>query len=105
MAAGIDGGDLEVRVDLFGGFDVGDDGLAVFEFDAAGVGVDDEGRIDEVAMIFYEPVGAVEGATFFIGGEGEDQVAVGLVAFAMQVQEGRDQGAASESFMSWVPRP
>ncbi len=35
--------------------------------------------------------GAVEFAAFFVGREREDQVAAGLVAFAMQTQKGGDQ--------------
>ena len=50
------------------------------------------GGVDEVAMLVDQPGGAVELAAFFIGGEGEDQVAFGLVAFAVQAQEGGDQG-------------
>ena len=92
VAAAIGGGKAEVGVDFFGGLDVGFHGLAVIEIDAAGVGVDDECGVDEVAVIFDEPVRAVEVAALFIGGEGEDEVTLGLVAFAVQAQEGRDEG-------------
>ena len=51
VAAAIERRDLEVGVDLLRGFDVGHDGAAVVEFHAAGVGIDDEGRIDQVAML------------------------------------------------------
>ena len=51
VAAAIDGRDLVVGVDLFSSFDIGHDGAAMIEFNAAGVGIDDEGRIDQVAML------------------------------------------------------
>ena len=67
-----------------------DDGLALCGVDAAGVGVEDEVGVDEVGVIFEEPVDAVGFAAFFVGGEGEDEVAVGDEAFALQADEGGD---------------
>jgi hypothetical protein len=87
VAATVDGGDLEVGVDLLGRFDVGDHGAAVLEFDAAGVGVDDVGRVDEVAVMLDEPLGSVELAALFIGGEGKEDVAPGLESLAMNLQK------------------
>ncbi len=93
VAATIDGGDLEIGVDLLCGFDGGDDGVAVIEFDAAGVRVDDEGRVDQVAMMGDKPVGAVELAAFLICGEGEDKVALRRKVLAMEAQEaGHEDG-------------
>src|SRR6202034_30306 len=42
-------------------------------------------------MIFEEPVDAVGFAAFFIGGEGEDEVAVGLESFLVEADKGRNQ--------------
>ena len=91
VAAAIGGRDLVVGIDLFRGFDVGDDGASVIEFNAAGIGIDDERRIDQVAMIVDQPRCAVEFAAFFIGGERQDQIALRLVALAVKAQEGEDQ--------------
>ena len=41
--------------------------------------------------LLHQPVGAVEFAAFLIGGEGQNQIALRLVAFAMQAQESGDQ--------------
>src|ERR1035437_6622395 len=61
-------------------------------FSAACMGVDAELRVDEVAVLFDEPIGAVGGAAFLIGGEGEDEIARGLEVFALHTQEGGDEG-------------
>ena len=45
-----------IGIDLLGGFDIGHHGAAVIEFHAAGIGIDDEGRIDQVAMILHQPL-------------------------------------------------
>ncbi len=51
VAAAIGGRDLEIGVDLFGGLDIGDHGAAVVQLHAACVGIDDVGRIDQIAMV------------------------------------------------------
>jgi len=50
-----------------------------------------ERRIDQVTMIFQQPLRTVELAAFFVGGEGEDEIALGLVAFAMEPQKCPDK--------------
>ena len=44
-------------------------------------------------MLMHQPIGAVEFAPFFIRSEGKDQVALRLVAFAMQAKKHLDQGS------------
>ncbi len=41
--------------------------------------------------MLHQPIGPVEFAAFFIGGERQNQVALGLVALAMQAQKGSHQ--------------
>ncbi len=45
-----------VGVNLLGRFDICHDRAAVVEFHAAGIGIDDEGRIDEIAVILDQPL-------------------------------------------------
>ena len=52
MAAGILGRQFEVAVELFGGFDDHDDGLAGFRVDAAGVWIEGGVCFDELRLIF-----------------------------------------------------
>ena len=56
---------------------------------SASVGIEDELGVDQIAVILEEPVDAVGFAAFFVGGEGEDEVAVGTIVFALQADEGR----------------
>ena len=80
VAAGVLGGDLEVAVELFGGLDGHDNGLVVLGVDAAGVGVDGDHAVDgldQVGAVGEEPVDTVRFAALFVGGEGQDEVAVG----------------------------
>ena len=83
---------LETEVDLFGGLHGHVDGLAVLDVAAAGIGIDAELGVDEVAMLFDEPIDAVGRAAFLVGGEGEDEIAGGLEVFALHAQEGSDEG-------------
>ena len=39
-------------------------------------------------MIFEQPVNAIGGAAFFVGGEREDEIAIGLVILLLQANEG-----------------
>ena len=91
VAAGIGGGELVVGVELLAGVDGKDGGLALVELHAAAVGVEHIFGIDEVAMVLDQPVDAIRFAAFLIGGEREDDVAIGLKAFAVQAEEGLDQ--------------
>src|SRR5262245_20485173 len=55
--------------------------------------VQDERRVDQLAVIAEEPAGAVAAATFFIGGEGDDDVAVRNVAVLLHLHhDGGEDG-------------
>ena len=74
---------LEAEIDdvLFADLDVVGDFLAVERFAPAAF-VERVFGVDPIAMIFDEPVDAAVGAAaFFVGGEGDDDVAIGLEAF------------------------
>src|SRR5216683_4512946 len=95
VAAGVLCGELEVAVELFSGFDDHDDGLAVLGVDAAGVGVDGYFGSDELGAVLEEPVDAVGLAALLVGGEGEDEVAVGDEALTLEADEvGDEDGVA-----------
>ena len=69
--------------------------LAVLHDLAAGaIGIDDQTRIDQIAMLFQQERGPVLlQPDFLVGGEGDDDVAVGDEAFLLQTdQRGRDGG-------------
>ena len=92
MSAGVGDFEFETQVDLFGGLHRHVDGLAVLDVAAAGIGVDAELGVDEIAMLLDQPIDAVGGAAFLVGGEGEDEIARGLELFALHAQEGSDEG-------------
>ena len=52
-------------------------GLPFHGGDAAGIVVERELGIDEIAMVLQQPIDAVGFAALFVGGQREDQVAVG----------------------------
>ena len=91
VAAGVEGFELVVDVDFFAGLDGGAQAGVAFAFEFAAVEVDAVGGVDPVAVSFQEPVDAVVVAAFFVGGEGEDQVAVGSEIFFFQADEIGDQ--------------
>ena len=67
--------------------------------------INGEVGVDQFAMVLEQPVDSVvRSAAFFIGGEGDDDVAVRLKAFALVAdQVGDPDGACALS--SLVPRP
>ena len=60
MAAGICDFKFVILVELFRGLDADDGVLAFVEFEAAGIGIEDEFCVDQVAVIFEQPFNAVE---------------------------------------------
>ena len=66
-------------------------GLPFCDINAAAVGIDDVFGVDETALVLDEPVDAVRLAAFFVGGEREDEIAIGLVAFFLEADEGGDE--------------
>ena len=81
VAAGIQGRQLEIGVLLFAGLDVHVHRLSVLGRDAARIRIQREFGIDQVAMVLEQPVDAIRLAAFFIGGERQNQVAIGPIAF------------------------
>ena len=81
--------DLEAEADhvFFAGLDVVGDLFAVREFAIAAF-VEGELGVDEAAVILEQPLdSAVGAAALFVGGEGDDDVAVGNEAFALHADE------------------
>src|ERR1700722_1486452 len=91
VAAGIDDLEIEILIELFAGLDADQLALAVFEFEITGVGIDDVFGVNEIAMIFDQPGHAVGLAALFIGGEREDEVAIGPEIFFFQANEAGDE--------------
>ena len=95
MAAGIERFELKVGVDLFAGLNRGQHALVAVSLEFAAVEIDAVFGVDPVAMIFHQPIDAVEIAAFFVGGEREDQVAIGLVVLFLHANEvGDEDGVA-----------
>ena len=91
VAARVGGGEPEVGVEFLIGLDIHIHGLALHGGDSAGVGVEHIRGVDQIAMVLQQPVHAVRFAAFLVGGEGEDQVAVGAVVFTVEADEVGDQ--------------
>ena len=69
--------------------------LAVIEFEVAGIGVEAEFGVDQVAMVLDQPVHAVRISVFFVRGEGHDDVAVRLPALLLPANHvGGEDGVA-----------
>ena len=68
MAAGVQGFELEVYVNLFAGLDGGAQALVATFFEFAAVEVDAVLGVDCVAVILQEPVDAIVVAALFVGG-------------------------------------
>src|SRR5579872_7199453 len=65
--------------------------MVAISFEFAAVEIDAVFGVDPIAMIFDEPIDAVEIAAFLIGGERENQVAVGLVVLFFHANEVGDK--------------
>ncbi len=95
VSAGVGGRDLVVGVDLLGGFDVGADRRASVVEARRRLR---SGLVTQAASTRSrrccsdEPGGAVEFAAFLVCGEGEEEVAMGLIALAVQAQERGHKG-------------
>ncbi len=62
-----------------------------FRLEFAAVEIDAVFGVDPIAVIFHKPIDAVEIAAFFVGGQREDQVAIGLVVFFLHANEVGDE--------------
>ena len=81
MPTAVRGPEGDVRRHLLGRLHRIEKRLPVAKRSAATL-VDDERRVDEVVMILEQPVDAVGAAAFLVGGERDDDVAVGDDALA-----------------------
>src|ERR1700691_3565966 len=55
--------------------------------DAAAVVIENHFRIDEFAMVFYQPVDPIRFAAFLVGSQSKNNVAVGDVTFLLKADE------------------
>ena len=95
MAAGIGRRQHKIAVQLLRGIDLHEQRLAVIGQDSAAIVVQHELGIDQVTMILEEPVHAIRGAAFLIGGQGENNVAAWNVSFFLHAdQRCRHDGVA-----------
>src|SRR6185295_7859268 len=95
VAAGVEGFQLKVDVNLFAGLDGGAQALVAAFLELATVEVDAVLGVDQVAVILQQPVDAIVVAALFVGGEGENQVAIGSEIFFFQAHEtGNQDGVA-----------
>ena len=90
VAAGIGHRQRVVGVDFFRCVQVHKQGLAFVRFDSAAIVIQNKFRIDQLAMVLQQPVSAIRLAAFFVGGEREDNVAVGDEAFLLHPDQRRD---------------
>jgi hypothetical protein len=79
----------EALVDLLAGLDAVVEVAPVLDL-AASAFVEGQLRVDEVAVVLDQPVHAVGGARLLVRGQGDDDVAVGTIAFLPQADEGGD---------------
>ena len=91
MPAGIFNFHVVVLVEFFARLNSHRELFTFIHFEIAGVGIDNEIRVDQFTMIVQQPVHAVEIAAFFIGGQRENQVAIGTVAFFFHADERGDE--------------
>ena len=82
---------LETEEDFLGGLHLHEPELAVLDVAATAVGIHAEFGVDQIAMVFHQPVDAVRVAAFFVGGQRQDHVARGFEAFALQAKKSGDQ--------------
>ena len=87
VAALVGDGELVVAIHLLGGAEPEHGRHALLAAYRVAVGIDHELRIDQVAVVLDEPVRAVAAAALLVGGEREDDVAVGLVALLLHAQQ------------------
>src|SRR5262249_41875689 len=80
-------------IQLLGGLYAVPGGLAVLHRDAAAF-VQRELRVDQLAVVLEQPADAVfvAVADFLVGGQRENEVAVGAIALLFEADEGGDQG-------------
>ena len=91
VAAGIGRRDLVVGIDFFGGLHIGDHGRPWSSSTPPESGLMTYAASTRSRCCCTSHDGAVELAAFFIGGQGQDQVALRLVAFPVQAQKCGDQ--------------
>src|SRR5947209_1753046 len=91
MPAGIDDLECKVGKGLLRGADLHCDGLSIAAVHTARVYVQGEFGVDQIAMILKKPPDSVGGSSFFIGGEGDNQIAGGPVAFLAESDQRRDE--------------
>src|SRR5271165_1453188 len=78
VAAGIRGRELIVAVELFARPYIEGNSLAIFRVDSSRVGIENERRVDEVAVVLQQPVDAIRFPSLLVGGKSQNEVAIGL---------------------------
>src|ERR1039458_8555595 len=84
MATRILNSELEIGIQLLSGFHLDVDRLSLLGQDAAGIGIQNEASLDQIAVVLQQPVDAVERPTLFISGESKDDIAIRMEAFPLE---------------------
>ena len=93
MAALVADLQVEAEVGLLGDLHGLEQMAAVLDFAAAGVAIDGVRGVDEVAPVLHQPLDAVIVAALFVGGERQDEVAIGPVILLLEADEiGEQEG-------------
>ncbi len=99
VAASIGGGELIIAVKFLARFYVKGKRLAMFEVNASGVGIENKGCFDQVAVILQQPIDTIGFASLFVSGERQNEVAIGPEAFFLQANEcGHQNGVRFPSY-------
>src|SRR5580704_6302369 len=95
MTTGIQRLELKIRVNLLAGLNRGENPLISISLELSAIEIDAVLRVDPLAMIFHQPVDAVKIAAFLIGGQRQNQIAIGLVILFLHANEVGDEDRVS----------
>src|SRR5215470_14046784 len=91
VAARIERLELIIHINLFAGLETRQHSLVAVPFKLSAIKVDRVLGVNPVAMILQKPIHAVRSATFFVGSEREDKIAIGQVVFLFEANKCGDQ--------------
>src|SRR5262249_28977933 len=77
----------EVNVVLLARLQTQKQAFAILGFEVAGVSIDAVFRVDQIAVVLNQPLHTVGLPAFFVGGEGQNQIAGGNPAFLLEPQK------------------
>src|ERR1700721_2862087 len=89
MAAGIGRGKLKIGIQLFRRIHGHHYRLAAITEDSATVMIENDFSIDEITMVFHQPIDAIRLATLFVSRERKNDVTIGLESFFLEADQRR----------------